>query len=73
MACTFCGESWYSWYRTLILMGCYAVGELGHSLLSIVSKPIAQDMQFGEQGCIGNDSSLSEKDQQDCTFKNETM
>ena len=68
-----CGENWYSWYTTLVLMGCYAVGELGHFLIGIVSKPISQDMKFGEQGCIANDSSLPAKDQQDCTLKNNTM
>ena len=54
-------------------MGCYTVGELGHLLIGIISKPIAQDMKFGEQGCIANDSSLPWKDQQSCTSKNNTM
>lgn len=73
MGGTFRGESFYSWYSTLILMGCYSVGELGHFLIGIVSKPIAQDMEFGEQGCISNDSSLSYEVQQECTPRNRSL
>ena len=65
------GESLYSWYTAFVFMGCYAVGELGHFLIGIVSRPIAQDMKFGEQGCIVNNSDIPYEVQQECKeYKN---
>ena len=67
------GESLYSWYSIQIFMGCFAVGELGHFLIGIVSNSISQDLKFGEQGCIANETSASCKDKQDCIARNQTM
>lgn len=73
MACKFRGETCYTWYCAMILMGCYAVGELGHFLIGIVSKPITQDLNFGDQGCIVNATSASYEDQLYCSSRNSTM
>ena len=63
----------YSWYTAFVFMACYAVGELGHFLIGIVSRPIAQDMEFGEQGCIVNNSEIPSLIQAECKdIKNET-
>ena len=62
----FRGESCYSWYTAFVFMGCYAVGELGHFLIGIISRPIAQDMEFGEQGCINNNTDVPLSFQQSC-------
>lgn len=66
-------ESLYSWYAILIFMSCFAVGELGHFLIGIVSKPMSQDLKFGEQGCIVSEDSLSYEDQQECITRNNTV
>jgi len=62
----FRGESLYSWYTAFVFMGCYAVGELGHFLIGIISRPIAQDMEFGEQGCIVNNTEPPPSIQANC-------
>ena len=48
----FRGENAGTWYYALVLMACYAVGELGHFLVSTVSTPMAQDIEFGDKGCL---------------------
>ena len=50
--CRFRGEKPYTWYYAFVLMACYAVGELGHFLVSIVSKPMAQEIEFGDKSCL---------------------
>nr|CAB3262831.1 uncharacterized protein LOC100183908 [Phallusia mammillata] len=64
------GETPYTWYYVLVCMSCYAVGEIGHFIIGIVSKPLAQDIEFGDKGCISNSSAynVSEK----CTDANYT-
>lgn len=32
----------------------YLVGELGHYLIGVISRPVAQDLHYGEIGCIAN-------------------
>nr|XP_039262749.1 protein spinster-like [Styela clava] len=56
----FHGEFFYTWYCSLALMLCYAVGELGHFLLGVTSKPMAQDIHFGDQGCMPNEETHNE-------------
>jgi len=72
MPCTFFGESFYTWYYVVVCMGCYAVGEIGHFLIGIVSQPIAQDIGFGDEGCISNNSAVEFKASQKCTGLNMT-
>ncbi|XP_078489858.1 MFS-type efflux pump MSMEG_3705-like [Ciona intestinalis] len=55
-----CGERMSTWYYALILMGCYGVGELGHFIIGIISKPISQELQFGEKGCVTNISIIEQ-------------
>ncbi|CAK8673998.1 uncharacterized protein LOC143468815 isoform X3 [Clavelina lepadiformis] len=72
MALTFRGESWYSWYSVIIMMGCYAFGELGHFLIGIVSRPLAQDVKFGDQGCLPNRTDTNKDHIKDCFGSNYT-
>ena len=72
MTLKFCEENIYTWYSILVFMGCYAVGELGHFLIGIVSTPIAQDLKFGDLGCIPNGTSISYEDQLSCKERNST-
>nr|XP_002127145.1 uncharacterized protein LOC100183908 [Ciona intestinalis] len=60
MGCICCGERMSTWYYALILMGCYGVGELGHFIIGIISKPISQELQFGEKGCVTNISIIEQ-------------
>jgi hypothetical protein len=47
-------------YWALCLMSAiFMVGELGHFLIGPVSRPMAQEMQYGDKGCLPI-SSLSE-------------
>lgn len=40
---------------TLFLLGCtYSTGELGHFLLGSVSRPMAQELHFGDKACLKN-------------------
>ena len=66
------GESLYNWYCAIVFMGAYATGELGHFLIGIISRPIAQEMEWGEEGCIVNDTSISYEEQRKCEKKNVT-
>ena len=72
MGCEFRGASLYSWYTAFVFMGCFAVGELGHFLIGIISRPIAQEMEFGEQGCIVNSTEAPSSVQTSCKEKNAT-
>ena len=58
---TLLGESYENWYRATILMLCYGFGELGHYILGVVSKPMAQDIKFGTIACVSLDENI-EKD-----------
>lgn len=72
MAFTFRGENAYNWYTGLVLMVCYALGELGHFLIGVVSKPMAQSIHFGDQSCMITNSSYND-DRNLCTdLNNET-
>lgn len=54
------GERPYVWYCNLVLMLCYAVGELGHFLLGATSRAMAQSIHFGDEGCLAmNDTYLA--------------
>lgn len=40
-------------YWSLFLMGSiYMIGELGHFLLGTVSRSMAQDIHYGDKGCL---------------------
>nr|XP_026693449.1 protein spinster homolog 1-like isoform X2 [Ciona intestinalis]XP_026693450.1 protein spinster homolog 1-like isoform X2 [Ciona intestinalis]XP_026693451.1 protein spinster homolog 1-like isoform X2 [Ciona intestinalis] len=55
MVKTFQGAPLYHWYCTLILMLCYGFGELGHFLIGVTSREMAQDVHFGDVGCVTYD------------------
>jgi len=40
------------WGFTLVLMLCFTVGEVGRYLVGTLSKPMAQDLEFGNQRCM---------------------
>uniref|UniRef100_H2YBH1 Major facilitator superfamily (MFS) profile domain-containing protein n=1 Tax=Ciona savignyi TaxID=51511 RepID=H2YBH1_CIOSA len=75
MSCTFRGERLFTWYYAFVLMGCYAVGELGHFIIGIISKPISQELHFGEKGCVTNSSEIESQVEklQKCSGMNFTM
>ncbi|XP_039262750.2 protein spinster-like [Styela clava] len=46
-------------HPTLVLMFSYAIGELSHYLLGVISKPMAEEIHFGEMGCMPANNSKS--------------
>lgn len=70
---TLFGESLENWYRATILMLCYGFGELGHYILGVVSKPMAQDIQFGTIACVSLDEDVEKYADVRCVdLKNES-
>lgn len=45
-------EKWRGSWMLTVLAAIYLVGELGHYLIGVVSRPVAQDLHYGEIGCI---------------------
>ena len=67
------GQSSYDWYRITILMICYGFGEYGHYLLGVVSTPLTQDLEFGEQSCVYLNLDVESRADRKCKeFKNVT-
>ncbi|XP_039268574.2 protein spinster homolog 1-like [Styela clava] len=55
------------WLYLIPLMLGYGCGELGHYLLAVTSRPMAQDVGFGDKGCLAKNQSLEEDYQKQCT------
>ncbi|XP_069987762.1 uncharacterized protein [Penaeus vannamei] len=43
-----------TWLGLIVLAYVYVVGELSHFLLGIVSRPMSQDLHYGDRACLPN-------------------
>lgn len=43
-----------SWVALGVMTYVYVVGELSHFLLGIVSRPMSQELHYGDQACLPN-------------------
>ncbi|ODM92134.1 Protein spinster 1 [Orchesella cincta] len=45
-------EKWRGSWMLTVLGGIYLVGELGHYLIGVISRDVAEDLHFGDLGCF---------------------
>lgn len=45
-----------AWYLVGLMSLCYGVGELSHFLVGTTSRDMSQELQYGDQSCLRNDS-----------------
>lgn len=45
-----------AWYMVILMSLCYGIGELSHFLVGSTSRYMSQDLQYGDQSCLRNDS-----------------
>ncbi len=45
-----------AWYMVALMSLCYGIGELSHFLVGTTSRDMSQDLQYGDQSCLRNDS-----------------
>lgn len=45
-----------AWYMVVLMSLCYGVGELSHFLVGTTSRDMSQDLQYGDQSCLRNNS-----------------
>ncbi|XP_042205827.1 protein spinster homolog 1-like [Homarus americanus] len=48
------GSSWLTWVSLGVMTYVYVVGELSHFLLGIVSRPMSQELHYGDHACLPN-------------------
>lgn len=48
-------EKWKGTWMLTVLGAIYLVGELGHYLIGVISRNVAQDLHYGEIGCMAKD------------------
>ncbi|XP_043217544.1 probable sphingolipid transporter spinster homolog 1 isoform X1 [Amphibalanus amphitrite] len=44
--------AWYRWYHLALMTATYITGELSHFLVGIVSRQMAQELHYGDIGCV---------------------
>ena len=44
--------SWYRWCHLSLMTATYIFGELSHFLVGIVSRKMAQEIHYGDVGCV---------------------
>jgi len=59
-------ESYSDWYRVTILMVCYLFGEYGHYLLGVVSRPMTQELEFGDKSCVTLNLEVEKNAEENC-------
>lgn len=45
-----------AWYVVVLMSLCYGIGELSHFLVGTTSRAMSQDLGYGDQSCLRNDS-----------------
>lgn len=45
-----------AWYVVVLMSLCYGIGELSHFLVGTTSRAMSQDLGYGEQSCLRNES-----------------
>ena len=60
-------SSGYSLYVLLLLLLAYLLNQLDRYMLAIVARPSAQEIEFGDQGCLLNDTAKSTFVDGNCT------
>ena len=51
----------------VVLLLTYLLNQLDRYMLAIVARPSAQEIGFGDQGCLLNETANSHLDDADCT------
>ena len=59
--------SGYSLYVLLLLLLTYLLNQLDRYMLAVVARPSAQEIHFGDQGCVLNDTVKSALEETDCS------
>lgn len=49
-----------AWYMVILMSLCYGIGELSHFLVGTTSRYMSQDLQYGDQSCLRNNSISAE-------------
>lgn len=60
-------SSGYSLYVLLLMLLAYLLNQLDRYMLAIVARPSAQEIEFGDRGCLLNSSITSQLSDKDCT------
>ena len=50
------GRSWHRWYHLSLMTATFITGELSHFLVGIVSRQMAQEIHYGDIGCVERDN-----------------
>jgi len=45
-----------AWYLVALMSLSYGIGELSHFMVGTTSRAMAQDLHYGDQSCLKNDS-----------------
>lgn len=45
-----------AWYLVILMSMCYGVGELSHFLVGTTSRDMSQELEYGDQSCLRNNS-----------------
>ena len=59
--------SGYSLYVLLLLLLTYLLNQLDRYMLAVVARPSAQEIHFGDQGCLLNGTAKSALQETDCS------
>ena len=45
-----------AWYMVVLMSLCYGIGELSHFLPGTTSRAMSQELEYGDQSCLRNES-----------------
>ena len=61
-------SSGYSLYVLALLTLAYLLNKMDRYMLAVVARPSAQEIHFGDQGCMPNDTAKSSLEEADCAI-----